>query len=104
MLYIIYEYNSKFLHHFVATIVVTGFTTLPAYYSFKFLARGLLYRKLIGKFISALLLAAFVNTVLTYFIAGAFYYKLSGKSICAGIAIIQVVFLSFLSSIVLLLL
>jgi two-component system, LytTR family, sensor kinase len=95
MLYLIYEYNSTFLHQFVATLVVTGFTASPAYYSFKVLVPRLLYRKLIGKFISALLLAALVNTVLTYFIAGAFYYELSGKSICAGIAIIQVVFLSF---------
>jgi LytS/YehU family sensor histidine kinase len=55
----------------------------------------LLYRKLIGKFIGALLLAAFVNTVLTYFLGGAIYYELSGKSIFTNITVIQAISAAF---------
>ena len=95
LLYLIYDYNAPFLQQFAATLVVTGFTALPAYFSSKILVPKLLYRKLIGRFISALFGTALANTVLTYFLAGAFYYELSGKSIFSRFAIIQVVFISF---------
>lgn len=94
LLYLIYDYNASFIQQFAATLVVTSFTALPAYFSSKILVPKLLYRKLIGRFISALLGTALANTVLTYFLAGAFYFELSGKSIFSRIAIIQVVFIS----------
>ena len=95
LLYFIYDPHAAFLQQFVATLVVTGFTALPAYFSSKVLVPRLLYRKKIRKFIGALLLAAFANTLLTYFLAGAFYYELSGKSIFSGIAFIQYLFSFF---------
>jgi len=95
LLYLIYDFNTPFLHQFLATLVVTGFTAFPAYLSSKVLVPKLLYRKLIRKFISALLLAAFVNTVFTYFLGGAIYYVLSGKSIFANMAVIQVISAAF---------
>jgi len=95
LLYLIYDFKTPFLQQFIATLVVTGFTAFPAYLSSKVLVPKLLYRKLIRKFIGALLLVAFVNTVLTYFLAGAFYYELSGKSIFANIAVIQAISASF---------
>ncbi len=95
LLYIIYDPQTPFLQQFIATLVVTGLTALPAYFSSKVFVPRLLYRKLIGKFIGVLLLAAFVNTVLTYFLAGAFYYELSGKSIFRNIVFIQFLFSFF---------
>jgi two-component system, LytTR family, sensor kinase len=95
LLYLVYDYDAPFVQQFIATLVVTGFTAIPAYLSSKILVPKLLYRKLIGKFIAALLLVALVNTLLTYFIAGALYYELSGKSIFARIAVIQVVSAAF---------
>jgi len=95
LLYLIYDFKTPFLQQYIATLVVTGFTAFPAYLSSKVLVPKLLYRKLIRKFIGALLLVAFVNTVLTYFLAGAFYYELSGKSIFANIAVIQAISASF---------
>jgi two-component system, LytTR family, sensor kinase len=95
LLYLIFDYNASFLPQFVATLVVTGFTALPAYSSSKILVPRLLYRKKIKMFVGALVLNAFANTLFTYFIAGVFYYELSGKSIFKDINIIQVVFLSF---------
>jgi two-component system, LytTR family, sensor kinase len=95
LLYLIYDYKTPFLHQFLATLVVTGFTALPAYLSSKVLVPKLLYRKLIRKFIGALLLVAFMNTVLTYFLGGAVYYELSGKSIFASFAVIQAISAAF---------
>ncbi len=95
LLYLIYDYKTPFLHQFLATLVVTGFTAFPAYLSSKVLVPRLLYRKLINKFIGALLLTAFVNTVLTYFLGGAIYYALSGKSIFASINVIQAISAAF---------
>lgn len=95
LLYLIYDFNAPFIQQFLATLVVTGLTSFPAYLSSKVLVPKLLYRKLIKKFIGALLLAAFVNTVLTYFLGGAIYYELSGKSIFSNIAVIQVISASF---------
>lgn len=96
LLYLVYDYNAPFFPQFVATLFVTGLSALPAYFSSRVLVPRLLYRRFIGKFIGALLGIAFANTLITYFITGAFYYELSGKSIFSKIAIIQVVSLSFL--------
>ncbi len=95
LLYLIFDYHAPFVQQFVATLVVTGFTALPAYTSAKILVPKFLYHKKIKIFIALLLLIAIVNTMLTYLIAGAFYFSLSGKSIFRSIAIIQVVSLSF---------
>ena len=95
LLYTIYNFDAPFLQQFIATLVVTGFTAFPAYMSSKILVPRLLYRKLIGKFIGALLIIAFVNTIITYFLAGAIYYILSGKSIFSNNAVIQVLSLYF---------
>ncbi len=95
LLFFIYDPNAAFIQQFVATLVVTGLTAIPSYFSSKVLVPRLLYRKLIGKFIGILLLAAFVNTVLTYFLAGAFYYELSGKSIFRSIVSIEFLFSFF---------
>ena len=95
LVYFIYDPHAAFLQQFIATLVVTGFTALPAYFSSKVLVPKLLYRKLIGKFIGALLLVAIANTVLTYFVAGAFYFELSGKSIFRDIFFIQYLFSFF---------
>jgi two-component system LytT family sensor kinase len=95
LLYFIYDPQAPFLQQFVATLIVTGLTALPSYFSSKVFVPRLLYRKLIGKFIGALLLAAFANTVLTYFLAGALYYELSGKSIFRSIISIQYLFSFF---------
>jgi LytS/YehU family sensor histidine kinase len=89
LLYFIYDSQAPFLQQFVATLIVTALTALPAYFSSKVLVPRFLYRKLIGKFIGALLLIAFANTILTYFVAGAIYYELSGKSIFRSISNIQ---------------
>jgi len=95
LLYLIYDFDGSFLQQFIATSVVTGFTALPAYLSTKILVPELLYPKLIRKFIAALLLIAFANTLITYLIGGAFYYELSGKSIFSSIAIIQIIGVAF---------
>lgn len=95
LLFFIYDPKAPFLQQFVATLIVTGLTALPAYFSSKVLVPRLLYHKMIGKFIGALLLAALVNTVLTYFIAGALYYELSGNSVFRGNAFIQYLFSFF---------
>jgi len=95
LLYLIYDIRAPFLQQFIATLTVTGFTAIPAYISSKFLVPKFLYHKLINKFIVALLLTAFANTVLTYFIAGAFYYELSGKSVFANNNIIQTLSTAF---------
>ncbi len=95
LLYLIYDFKTPFLYQFLSTLVVTGFTAFPAYLSSKVLVPKLLYRKLIRKFIGALLLVAFVNTVVTYFLGGAFYYVLSGKSIFSNIGVIQAISAAF---------
>ncbi len=95
LLYLIYDFNTPFLEQFVATLLVTGFTAFPAYLSSKVLVPKLLYQKLIRKFIGALLLIALSNTVLTYFLGGALYYELSGKSIFRNIAVIQAISAAF---------
>jgi two-component system, LytTR family, sensor kinase len=95
LLYLIYDFTTPFIQQFLATLVVTGFTAFPAYLSSKVLVPKLLYRKMIRKFIGAMLLVAFVNTVLTYFVGGAIYYVLSGKSIFENIIVIQAISAAF---------
>jgi LytS/YehU family sensor histidine kinase len=95
LLYFILDPNAPLLQQFVATLMVTALTTLPAYFSSRVLVPKLLYRKRIGKFTGSMLLAAFLNTVLTYFLVGAIYYELSGKSIFQGTAVIQFLFSFF---------
>lgn len=95
LLYLIYDYNTSFFPQFAGTFVVTGFTAIPAFLSTRVLVPRFLYHKAIKKFIGALLVVAIVNTVLTYFIAGAFYYEMSGKSIFRSIAVIQVLSAAF---------
>ena len=95
LLYFIYDSHAPFLQQFVATLIVTGLTAIPAYFSSKVLVPRLLYRKMTGKFIGALFLAAFANTVLTYILAGTLYYELSGKSIFSRNASIQLLFSFF---------
>jgi two-component system LytT family sensor kinase len=95
LLFFIYDPQAPFLQQFIATLFVTGLTAIPAYFSSRVLVPRLLYRKMIGKFIGALLFIAFVNTILTYFIAGSLYYELSGKSIFSNNAFIQYLFSFF---------
>jgi len=95
LLYFIYDSGAPLLQQFLSTLIVTALTALPAYFSSRFLVPKLLYRKMIGKFSGALLLAALVNTVLTYFLVGAIYFELSGKSIFAGAGVIQLLFSFF---------
>ena len=95
LLYFIYDKKAALLQQFIATLFVTGFTALPAYFSSKFLVPRFLYRRLIWKFTGTFLLIAFANTVLTYFLTGALYYELSGKSIFANISNIQLLFSFF---------
>jgi len=95
LLYLVYDYNAPFLPQFVATLVVTSFTAIPAYISSRRLVPNLLYRKQIGKFIGFLLLVAIANTLLTYLIVGSLYYELSGNSVFSSFTIIQIVFISF---------
>ena len=95
LLYFIYDPYASFMQQFIATLFVTGLTALPAYVSSKILVPKLLYRKIIGKFIGVLLLTAFLNTILTYFLTGALYFELSGKSIFAKDALIQYLFSFF---------
>jgi sensor histidine kinase YesM len=95
LLFFIYDFKAPFLQQFIATLIVTGLTALPAYFSSRVLVPRLLYGKMIGKFIGALLFIAFVNTILTYFISGSLYYELSGKSIFRNIASVQYLFSFF---------
>jgi two-component system, LytTR family, sensor kinase len=95
LLYLVYDFNTPFLPQFFATLVVSGFTAIPAYLSIKILVPRFLYHKAIKKFIGTLLLVAFVNTVITYFVGGAFYYELSGKSIFRSISVIQALSAAF---------
>ncbi len=95
LLYLVYDFESSFLQQFIATFTVTGFSAFPAYISSKILVPRYLYRKLINKFIGLLVLVAFANTVLTYFLGGALYYVLSGRSIFASIGVIQAISASF---------
>ena len=81
LLYQYYDEKSPFLQQFMATLLVTGFASLPAYYTRKVLVPEILYQRRIRRFIVSILLVAFANTVLTYFVAGEFYNLLSGKPV-----------------------
>jgi sensor histidine kinase YesM len=95
LLFFIFDPQAPFLQQFVATLIVTGLTAIPAYFSSRILVPKLLYQKRIGKFIGALLITAFLNTLLTYLIAGALYYGLSGKSVFRSIISIEFLFSFF---------
>ncbi|NVO19823.1 MAG: histidine kinase [Bacteroidetes bacterium] len=94
LLYFIYDEKAPFLYQFIATLLVTAFTALPAFVSGKVLLPRLLYRKRFSKFTGSLLLAAVVNTFLTYIVVGLIYNELSGISIFSSLSII-VFLLSF---------
>jgi two-component system, LytTR family, sensor kinase len=89
--YFLYDSTTPILPQFLAILVVTGFTAIPAYLSSKILVPELLYRKRIGKFIGALVLTAFLNTLITYILAGALYYELSRKSIFGSNSYFQLI-------------
>ena len=91
LLYLYYDGKSPLLQQFIATLVVTGFTSLPAYYTSKVLVPKTLYHKRIRRFIFSILLVAFANTILTYLIAGEFYHHLSGKPVFTNLAYILTV-------------
>jgi len=95
LLYFVYDFTATFLQQFIAILTVTAFTALPAYISSKLLVPRFLYRKKNGKFIGALCLIAFANTVITYLLAGVLYFELSGKSVFKGNANMQLLFSFF---------
>jgi two-component system LytT family sensor kinase len=95
LLFFIIDPLAPFLQQFVATLIVTGLSAVPAYFSSRVLVPKLLYRKKIRKFIGALLITALLNTLLTYLIAGALYYELSGKSVFRSIISIEYLFSFF---------
>jgi sensor histidine kinase YesM len=95
LLCIIFDYETPFLPQLIATLFVTGFTAISAYYSTYVLVPRYLYHKAIRKFVGGLLLVAFLNTILTFFIGGAFYYELSGKSIFRSTSVIQLILAAF---------
>ena len=95
LLFLVFDYNASFLLQFIATFVVTGFSSIPAYISSKILVPRLLYQKKIKKFVGALLLAAVINTVITYFLGGGLYYEMSGHSIFRNFAIVQTILTDF---------
>ena len=86
LLYLYYDARSPLLQQFLATLVVTGFTSLPAYFTSKVLVPKILYHRRIRSFISSILLVALANMVLTYLVAGEFYYLLSGKPVFTNMA------------------
>jgi two-component system, LytTR family, sensor kinase len=95
LLYYVYDDKAPFFQQFITTLIVTGFTALPSYYSTRVLVPKLLYYKRIRGFIVALLLTALANSVVTYFLAGIIYYELSGKSLFTNSMIIQYIFSFF---------
>lgn len=95
LLCIIFDYDTPFLPQFLATLLVTGLTAVSAYLSTNILVPRFLYHKAIRKFIGSLVLIVFINTIFTFFIGGAFYYELSGKSIFRSTSVIQLIFTAF---------
>lgn len=95
LLGIIFDYDTPFFPQFISTLVVTGFTAISVYISTNILVPRFLYRKAIQKFIGALLLVAFFNTIFTYLVGGALYFELSGKSIYRSSSVIQLISAAF---------
>lgn len=95
LLYFLFDSGAPILPQFFAILAVTGFTAMPAYVSSKMFVPKLLYHKMVAKFIGAIFLTAFLNTIITYFLAGAFYFELSGKSIFSSDSPIQLIFSFF---------
>src|SRR5664280_2084813 len=91
LLYLYYDDKSPLLQQFIATLVVIGFTSLPAYYTSKVIVPRTLYHRRIRRFIGSILLVAFANTIFTYFVAGEFYHELSGKPVFTNPAYILTV-------------
>jgi len=95
LLYFLFDSRAPILPQFFAILAVTGFTAVPAYVSSKMFVPKLLYHKMVAKFIGAIFLTAFLNTIITYVLAGAFYFELSGKSIFSSNSPIQLIFSFF---------
>jgi two-component system, LytTR family, sensor kinase len=81
LLYLYYDSKAPFWNQFLVTLIVTAMTYPLAYYTARVLVPRFLYHKKIRDFIVSVLLAAFVNTILTYFIAGGIYGLLSSKPV-----------------------
>jgi len=92
LLFFIYDPNASSVKQFIASLIVTAFTAIPAYISSRILVPKLLYRKIIYSFIGALLLTAFLNSALTFLLAGTLYYELSGKSIFRNLVSVEFIF------------
>jgi two-component system LytT family sensor kinase len=95
LLCIIFDYDTPFFPQFMATLLVTGLTAVSAYLSANVLVPRFLYRRAMRKFIGSLVLVVLINTLLTFFIGGAFYYVLSGKSILRSTSVIQLILAAF---------
>ena len=95
LLYFLFDSRAPILPQFFAILAVTGFTAVPAYVSSKMFVPKLLYHKMVAKFIGIIFLTAFLNTIITYVLAGAFYFELSGKSIFSSNSPIQLIFSFF---------
>jgi two-component system, LytTR family, sensor kinase len=93
LLFLYYDQSSAFLPQFIATLVVTSLTALPAFYSAKVLVPRILYRKRIRKFVWSMVLTAIANTLLTYLVAVGLYSLLSGRPVFPGI-----IYVSYISS------
>lgn len=91
LLFLYYDLKAPFLPQFLATLVVTILTALPAFYSIKVLVPRLLYEKKIRKFIGSMILIAIGNSFVTFLIAGGFYSILRGKPVFATIQYIVII-------------
>ncbi len=78
---IYYDPRTPILQQWLATLVVTALCALPAYYGAYRLVPRLLYKKRVGAFSAALILAMLVNSAATLIIAGSFYYAMTGRMI-----------------------
>ncbi len=85
VLYIYYDPRAALLQQVIATLVITGMCALPAYYGAYRLVPKLLYRKRIGAFIGALILAVVLNSLLTYLIVGTLYQLTTGKQVFSSL-------------------
>jgi sensor histidine kinase YesM len=91
LLFLYYDANAPFLQQFFATLLITSFTSLPAYYAAKVLVPRFLYLKRIRTFIWSIVLTAMANTLLTYIIGGGIYALVSGKPLFSDISYMLVI-------------
>jgi two-component system, LytTR family, sensor kinase len=91
LLFLYYDANASFLQQFFATLLITSFTSLPAYYAAKVLVPRFLYSKRISTFIWSIVLTALATTLLTYIIGGGIYALVSGKPLFSDISYIIVI-------------